>query len=178
LVIGSATPALLLGMAIASHHSSPKPTHVALNKISITQPSKQAKSTVAVETTPNAPATLGSSTTTAPTDTTSNQPTTTATSHIPQNIQTPPSEPQPPAPVVAVSATLSDWKYLGDVINVCVGVNSGGCSNSQGQYCIYTYSDNSTKQRLYATRGIFQNGTIFNYQLVQPTLDCSISTAP
>lgn len=43
-------------------------------------------------------------------------------------------------PVTAVSATLSDWS------------DPEGTNNSQIQYCMFTYSDGSTKQVMYETK--------------------------
>jgi len=65
LSVATAAPALLLGMAIASYHSSAQPPHVALNKVSkvsISQPSKSAMPAEVIAPTPDTGATLGNST--------------------------------------------------------------------------------------------------------------------
>jgi hypothetical protein len=178
LTIGIAASTSLLITGIALHRSSPKPAHLSLNKSSIIQPDKE---TASVAPTPTEPATLGSSTTTTQSNT--NQPKPPA----PSNDQTPPNnKPNDIPPITAVNATFTGWtdpqptesKFgLGcEDLSKCPNGYTPFPTVVQYRYCIWTYTDGSTQQRVYQT----WFHTVGGGMAIGPdsVIDCTIAAAP
>jgi len=166
LTTGTLVLAILLGVVIASHNPAPQPTHVDFNETGITQPAEPAPA----ETTPAA----ATSITTPAVQAQAASADTTPPSVPAQNDPTPPAD--PPAPVVAVSAAVSDWS---DPVptDSRFGIGTNPLPTVvRYRYCLWTYSDGSTQKRTYAAKYSTVSGGM-SY-LDDPTYDCTVATAP
>lgn len=108
------------------------------------------------------------------------------------------SQPSAPAPqptshiaaVIAVNAIITDWsdpQPTDSKFGLGCRDSSGSCTPIawptvvQYRYCIWTYSDDSTRQRIYATQYSTVDGatgSVTGSAFIEPTYDCTVANAP
>jgi hypothetical protein len=164
ITLSATVSAILVGLILGSHLITAKPT-VTLHPSSITILSDPAPADP-VTTDPTTPP-ADSTQPAAPANT---QTTNTST----QTDTTPP--PDTPATVVAVSATVTDWGNPEPTTSLWSVDGTPLPTVVQHRYCVWTYSDDSTQQQLYASKYSTVNGTAST--IVDPTFDCTVATAP
>ncbi|HVB24134.1 MAG TPA: hypothetical protein VNG51_19505 [Ktedonobacteraceae bacterium] len=161
IILGVIGLAFVGGIALTSHMNPSTPivafkstadttTTASTDPIATPAPASP-QTTTTTTTAPIAANTTPSTSTTVTSTATSSSPSSTLSATT--STTTTPSASTTPA-VTAVSATLSDWSAPVD--------GPGGTmiepSTVQSQYCIFTYSDSSTKSILHATRAVYADG--------------------
>lgn len=179
---GFILPSFVLGLLVAIQPA----THAK------TQPRISLSSTMSkTQTEPSATTSTTTSTTTPASINLITQPSETNTPHtstlaIPATPATPPAPQKNSTPIIALSAVLSDWTQPQPTdskfglgcrdTSRCPGGYTAYPTFVQYRYCIWTYSDNSTQQKLYEDWYWSPNTSM---QIIpEPLIDCTITNAP
>jgi cytoskeletal protein RodZ len=183
--LASVGVAFLSGMALTAHPVLPAQRITGLKTTTSTTTAVAGTVTDPTAPTPSpSPADTTSSAPTAPAADPST--TTTSSSSAPANT-TPPADPTPAAPAVtAVSAAVTGWsdpqptdsKFgLGcPDLSRCPSGYTPSPTVVSYRYCIWTYSDGSTRQQEYETKYSTVSGDMSVVD--DPALDCTVANAP